>query len=214
MTGREQIIGSIRRSLGREGAPGAQQLAALEQRQLARRHHARPAVGTDLVGQLKEHMARVQMSVTELGSLDELGQAVADYLRQHQLPPAVSIAPELASVTWPEEFDVHTGAARAEDLSSVTACICAIAETGSIMMAASPESPATLRFMPDNHMVVLRRDQVVSHLEDAWAVMRQQDQGISRAVHINTGPSRTGDVEQVIEIGAHGPRRMHVFLVD
>jgi L-lactate dehydrogenase complex protein LldG len=36
---------------------------------------------------------------------------------------------------------------------------------------------------------------------------------VPRALHINTGPSRTGDIEQTIEIGAHGPRRMHVLIV-
>ncbi len=214
MSGRDQIIGNIRRSLGRDEPLAEQQVAALQSREAAHRQHARPQVGGDLVGQLKKQMARVQMTVTELGSEAELGEAVAEYLREHQLPANISIAPELQHVDWPEALEVHAGAARSEDLSSVTACICAIAETGSIMLSASASSPATLRFMPDNHMVVLCRAQVVSHLEDAWQVMRDQPGGISRAVHINTGPSRTGDVEQVIEIGAHGPRRMHVFLVD
>lgn len=214
MSARDQIMASIRGSLGRTAAPAEQQVAALQMRGEAARRHSRPAVSDDMMGQLKTQMARVQMTLTELESEDELAEAVASYLREHQLPAAITIAPELAHVQWPESLEVHTGAARASDLSSVTACICAIAETGSMMMAASAQSPATLRFMPDNHMVVLRRDQVVAHLEDAWAVMREQPGGISRAVHINTGPSRTGDVEQVIEIGAHGPRRMHVFLID
>lgn len=213
MSGREQIMATIRRSLGRDAGPGEQQLSNLKMRQSARRHHARPQLGPELAAQLKAQMAKVQMTVTELSSMDELPAAAAAYLREHQLPPQLSVAPELRSVEWPESLEIHTGAARAEDLSSITACICAIAETGSVVMAASGESPATLRFMPDNHMVVLKRDQIVAHLEDAWGAMREQPGGISRAVHINTGPSRTGDVEQVIEIGAHGPRRMHVFLI-
>ncbi len=214
MNGREQIIRTVRRSLGRDSGPAAPQVAALEHRQASRPRHARPSVGPDLVAQLKQQMARVQMTVTELNNSDQLGSAVAEFLQEHQLPLAVTISPELSDTAWPETLEVHTGAARAEDLSSVTACLCAIAETGSIVMAASPQSPATLRFMPDNHMVVLRRAQVLSHLEEAWAVLRAQPGSMSRAVHINTGPSRTGDVEQVIEIGAHGPRRMHVFLID
>lgn len=213
MSARDQIIGNIRHSLGRDTELSEQQLDALQMRQSAKRQHARPRTADDLLVQLKEQMALVQMTVAELSSEAELGEAVTSYLREHQLPAAITIAPELSAVTWPDALEVHTGAARAEDLSSVTACACAIAETGSIMMLASAQSPATLRFMPDNHMVVLKREQVVAHLEDAWQVMRAEPSGISRAVHINTGPSRTGDVEQVIEIGAHGPRRMHVFLI-
>lgn len=214
MNGRDQIIGNIRHSLGRDAELSEQQLEALQMRQSAKRQHARPRTGDDLLVQLKEQMARVQMTLTELSSEAELGEAVTSYLREHQLPAAITIALELSAVEWPETLEVHAGAARSEDLSSVTACTCAIAETGSIMMTASAQSPATLRFMPDNHMVVLKREQVVAHLEDAWQLMRAEPEGISRAVHINTGPSRTGDVEQVIEIGAHGPRRMHVFLID
>ncbi|MGB0865148.1 MAG: LutC/YkgG family protein [Granulosicoccaceae bacterium] len=212
MSSREQIIGNIRHSLGR-GELSAQQQEALQMRQNSRRHHARPATSTDLLEQLKQQMEKVQMSVTELATESEIGDAVSAYLREHQLPAAITVAPELAAIDWPDSLEVHTGAARPNDLNSVTGCVCAIAETGSVLMQASAQSPATLRFMPDNHMVVLRRDQIVAHLEDAWDTIRAQDGGVSRAVHINTGPSRTGDVEQVIEIGAHGPRRMHVFLL-
>lgn len=212
-SGREQILGNIRHSLGR-GELSAQQREALQARAVARRHHARPRAADDLLAQLKKQMAKVQMTVTELADEAELGEAVGAYLREHQLPAAIAVAPELAHLAWPAGLEVHVGAARAHDLSSLTACVCAVAETGSIVLAASAESPATLRFMPDNHLVVLRREQVLAHLEDAWAALRAREGGLSRAVHINTGPSRTGDVEQVIEIGAHGPRRMHVFLLD
>ena len=49
--------------------------------------------------------------------------------------------------------------------------------------------------------------------EDAWAVLRARPEGMPRATNIISGPSRTADVEQTIQLGAHGPRRVHVILV-
>jgi len=40
-----------------------------------------------------------------------------------------------------------------------------------------------------------------------------QSSSVPRALNLITGPSRTADIEQTIELGAHGPKRMHVLLV-
>jgi L-lactate dehydrogenase complex protein LldG len=61
--------------------------------------------------------------------------------------------------------------------------------------------------------VVVRGDQVVASYEDCWDQLRGRC-GLPRAVNFITGPSRTGDIEQRIELGAHGPRRLHIVVVD
>ena len=213
--GREAILGAVRAALGRD-ALSSDAVAELDARDSAHRRHTQPAIGDDSLATMRRMMARVQMGLTELDRVDQIGAAVADFLRQHQLPPSIVIAPEIAElpgIDWPDGLEVRSGGAVADDLSSLTGCIAAIAETGSVVMDTRLDAPASLRFLPDNHLVVLRRDQVVDRLEDALALVRSPDGKRSRGVHINTGPSRTGDVEQVIEIGAHGPRRMHVFLI-
>jgi L-lactate dehydrogenase complex protein LldG len=60
---------------------------------------------------------------------------------------------------------------------------------------------------------VLRAADVVGPYEEAWARLRRAG-GMPRTVNFVTGPSRTGDIEQTIYLGAHGPRRLHVLLVD
>ena len=57
------------------------------------------------------------------------------------------------------------------------------------------------------------RASVVRHFEDGWTRLRDSGQAVPRAMNFIAGPSRTGDVEQTIELGAHGPRRMHVLIV-
>jgi L-lactate dehydrogenase complex protein LldG len=86
------------------------------------------------------------------------------------------------------------------------------------MLISGEATPTTLNFLPDTHIVLLRASQVVAAYEDGWDLLRQRPgdgpHRLPRTVNFITGPSRTGDIEQKIELGAHGPRRLHVILVD
>jgi L-lactate dehydrogenase complex protein LldG len=81
------------------------------------------------------------------------------------------------------------------------------------MLISGAETPTTLNFLPDTHIVVVGADQVVATYEDGWDRLRTHG-GMPRAINFITGPSRTGDIEQRIELGAHGPRRLHIILID
>jgi L-lactate dehydrogenase complex protein LldG len=85
------------------------------------------------------------------------------------------------------------------------------------MLVSGEATPTTLNFLPDTHIVILRARQVVASYEDGWDLLRQRPgegpKALPRTVNFITGPSRTGDIEQRIELGAHGPRRLHVILV-
>ena len=67
--------------------------------------------------------------------------------------------------------------------------------------------------MPDTHVAVLRADRVVSGMEEAFALIRRERERLPRAVNMISGPSRTGDIEQTIVLGAHGPFRVHILVV-
>jgi L-lactate dehydrogenase complex protein LldG len=67
--------------------------------------------------------------------------------------------------------------------------------------------------LPDTHICVVRPDQVVSGLEEAFARVRAAHGSLPRAINFVSGPSRTGDIEQTIVLGAHGPFRVHVLLL-
>jgi L-lactate utilization protein LutC len=99
------------------------------------------------------------------------------------------------------------------DLVTVTGAYAAVAETGSVVLLSSAESPTTLNFLPDDHLVVVRESQIVAHIEDVWTRMRKDKRAMPRTVNFISGPSKTADVEQTIQEGAHGPRRLHVILV-
>jgi L-lactate dehydrogenase complex protein LldG len=98
---------------------------------------------------------------------------------------------------------------------SLTPCHAAIAETGTLMLVSGPQTPTTLNFLPETHIVLVHADQVVATYEDGWDRLRtaETSKALPRTVNFITGPSRTADIEQHIELGAHGPRRLHIVVV-
>ena len=136
-------------------------------------------------------------------------------MQKHQLTPeiVVSSEPLIQGLLWPEDWKVGYRVATGEDHVSVTGAFAAIAETGTLALLSGPSSPTTLRFLPDDHIVVIESQQIVAHVEDVWDLMREEYDGPPRTMNLITGPSRTADVEQTIQLGAHGPRRLHVVIL-
>ena len=84
------------------------------------------------------------------------------------------------------------------------------------MLTSGPDNPTTLNFLPENHIIALPASRICATYEDAWDAMRAIYGGgiMPRAVNFITGPSRTADIEQTLLMGAHGPRRLHVILIE
>lgn len=225
MTARDDILGGIRRSLGRAAADGAAE--AVAERVAAHRRNLIPARAAtlDAAGRVElfVRMAEaVQTTVVRVAAETEVPGEVARYLAAENLPAEIAVAPapELDALPWEKRplLQIRRGKAEPGDAGSLTLCLAAVAETGTLMLTSGAATPTTLNFLPDTHIVVLRASQVVASYEDGWDMLRAQSAdklwGLPRTVNFITGPSRTGDIEQRIELGAHGPRRLHVILVD
>ena len=222
---RAAVLGRVAAALGREGgrAPTLEERpASVAARLSSAGRHTLPRVEDDLAAQLVRNMEAVLMSVVRLQRPEEVPDAVAFWLDSEDIGGDVTVAPALAkdgyaALDWPAgERDGRTwrqGAASGEESTSVTPCLAGVAETGSVALASGPDTPATLAFLPENHVVVLRAADIVPHVEDVFARLRERGT-LPRALNFVTGPSRTADIEQTIEIGAHGPRRMHVLIVE
>jgi hypothetical protein len=95
---------------------------------------------------------------------------------------------------------------------SATGCDCLVAQTGSIFVSTRSANGRAASVLPENHLVVARRDQLVPDLPAALALLRQRygDHWPS-AITLITGPSRTADIEKILVMGAHGPKRLAVY---
>ena len=87
-----------------------------------------------------------------------------------------------------------------------------VAETGTLAFLSGPENPVTLTFAGDHHFVALRERDVLLNFEDVWAAMRRAKLD-PRTVNFVTGPSRSADIEQSMQLGAHGPVAVQIYLV-
>ncbi len=122
--------------------------------------------------------------------------------------------PDIRALRWPADWETAEGPEGAADWPvAISRAYAGIAETGSIVMPGSPQRPTSLNFLPDVQILVLRRVEIVDTMEAAWERLLIEGP-LPRAVNIITGPSRTADVEQTLQLGAHGPRRLHLLLLD
>jgi L-lactate dehydrogenase complex protein LldG len=221
MSARDDILGGIRFALKRGPLPAETQ-AALAERIAAHRRNLVPARTAalehagrvDLFVQMAEE---VQTTVMRVASEDDVSAEVARYLAAENLPAELVMAPDpgLDTIPWDRRplLQIRRGRAEPGDAVSLTSCLAAIAETGTLMLVSGPDTPTTLNFLPDTAIVIVRAGQVVVAYEDGWDLVRRLP-ALPRTVNFVTGPSRTGDIEQRIQLGAHGPRRLHLVLIE
>ena len=212
MSARDNILARIRSGLGLPGtAVGAERAQFAEY--IARNPRGpRPSFDTtDLVARFCERSVKLGSTVERVASLAEVPQAVARYLTTSALPVTGVVWPALQALSWQEAgLSFQAREANGLDLVGVTGAFCAIAETGTLMLLSAAETPATVSLLPETHIAVLAAARIVAGMEEAWALMASEREGLPRAVNFVSGPSRTADIEQTIVIGAHGPYRVHV----
>ena len=223
MSGRDAILGALRQNLNRgaDGGAGAQAVAG---RLSAHRRNLIPARGQlDRAGRVdlfEEYATGADATVTRVASAEAVPAAVAGFLAQHNLPATLVRAPDaqLDTVPWQSQPTLTLEARKAEepDAVSVTAAFGAVAETGTLVLVSGDDNPTTLNFLPENHIVVLWTDRISGDYESQWLRLRERygEGALPRTVNLVTGPSRSADIEQTIQLGAHGPRRLHIVIVD
>ncbi len=222
MSARDEILTSIRHSLGVTGQE------APRQRAVSDRLSGHP-VGVGVArGQLpmRERLAlfaaqaeSVQATVTRVTQRDDVPGEVSAFLRARNLPASLRHGSDsrLAAMPWQATLlHVTQGPSTGDDVNAVSYGFAGIAETGTMIMLSGPDNPTTLNFLPDNHIVVIDADDILPDHEAVWERMRSKfgSNQMPRTLNMITGPSRSGDIEQTMLLGAHGPRALHIIVVD
>lgn len=223
MSARAAILGRIRGNLGRGDAGESAVDERLARRPAGPRPRRAELPHRDRVDLFVAMAEEADATVARVESLDEAPGAVAGYLAARNLPARLVVAPDarLDGAPWETApmLEVRRGAAADTDAVSVTPAFAGIAETGTVMVVSGKDTPTTLNFLPETHVVVLRECEIVGAYEDGWRLLREraaasgQAGAMPRTVNFITGPSRTADIAMTLYLGAHGPRRLHIILV-
>ncbi len=99
--------------------------------------------------------------------------------------------------------------------AGIMLCEALIARTGSILISSRQASGRTLPIFPEINIVIASTKQLVLDIQEGFAAIRKKyDGNFPSMVNLNTGPSRTADIEKTLVLGAHGPKEVYVFLID
>lgn len=196
MSARDHILGAIRKSRSRSAErPDA---------------YVPPVIEGDAVTRFTTLAGKAAAEVRMLASESEIPDAVADVLRARNMPARVHL-PEgsaLAGMPWTVACETSPPG---PDEAAVTRAPFGIAETGTLAYPSAKTEPASWHFRPGLEIAVLKAGDILPNMED---VLRQvKAKGLPRTLNFVTGPSRTGDIEQTLELGAHGPKALVVLIV-
>jgi L-lactate dehydrogenase complex protein LldG len=235
MTEREKILARVREALKvaaplpgshehSAGVPPAKTNAA----GTASPHPARqwlPKVGENFEEQFdlfQKNATELKADFQPLAGRDELKAALANIsaaenwkrIASHrgELTDSIVDALDLSICFTDKNYDVH----ELETCDAgISECDALVAQTGSVLVTNRSAGGRALSVLPPHHIVIARREQLVADLPAAFDLLKQKYSGNNYPSMISfiTGPSRTGDIERILVLGAHGPKRLTIFLI-
>ncbi|MBD3648858.1 MAG: lactate utilization protein [Pseudomonadales bacterium] len=170
--------------------------------------------GEERADLFEKMLTAVQGSVARVTSADQVPGAIREYLGMDEADICINGEVEEMDLPWGDAPGIRPvpWVARSSLGVSVTGCFAAAAETGTVAIMSSNLNPLTLNFLAERHIVILFADQLVGSYEEIWDRVRARG-ALPRDVTFVSGPSCTGDIEMMLEYGAHGPRSLHVIIV-
>jgi L-lactate dehydrogenase complex protein LldG len=183
-----------------------------------------PSVGATLDEQIAlfaQNAAALKADFRPVASVDEVAQQLAALaaannwkrIASHRHPVASSLAEKLGLNCLMTDPGYAVGELERCD-AAITGCEALVAQTGSVLVTTSSAGGRALSVLPPHHIVVADRSQVVPDLASALKLVRQHyAPNWPSFLSFITGPSRTGDIERILVLGAHGPKKLTIFLL-
>ncbi len=218
--GREALLSRVRAHLGVRGdEPGRRGLVQ------ARLRNPKPNIiperaqrpRAELIKMFQSMLENCGAKVSRVRSMKALPEAIAAALREHNLPSRVRAGADPifdGLRAEPGLIEILSGRAEADDAVGLSHAFAGAAESGTLFLDSGPDNPSTLNFLPETHAVVILASDIAGSYEEAWAKLRSAFPGgkMPRTVNLISGPSRTGDIEQTLVMGAHGPKNLIVLI--
>lgn len=232
-TARERILARIRTSRASTGAMLTAEAARMDHTPPA---HVHPPAD-DLAEQFATELTRLEGQVYRCAKDKDALEIVRGILQEHQANAVITWELDqiglagldtlltTLGIRVADSQIAHVGSARKErlqELDPIPVCIsgvaCAIAESGSLVVLSGAGRGRLASLLAPIHIAVVRTTQIYRGLSEALAAVQQQHGPHLFDKHSNltliTGPSRTADIELTLTLGVHGPREVHVILID
>lgn len=220
MTGREAILGKLRARLGGDEAARASAVADRLGKPVRGLIPARAQLpDRERVALFCDMAEKAAASVVRVRNADQVPKAVGDYLRSKNLPASIRMGGDrrLKALPWArlKSLEIKAGPSDGYDEAGISHAFAGIAETGTLVLHSGSDNPTTINFLPEHHIVVVDAADVAGDMEAVLTRIRRKfGKGeMPRTLNFVTGPSRSGDIEQKLILGAHGPRGLHVIVV-
>ena len=213
---RSEILQAVRSSLDLGEQRSASRVELVEKRISASEAHVQPLVEDPLIQRFCDKHAAVHGTYERVAGLAEVPSAILRHLTAKEIPIELLVGQGelLDAVLWPSDMSVEKRPATVDDSVAISEAYAGIAETGTLVLLSGQKRWTSHNFLPDDHIIILDSTLIVRHQEDIWARLRALPDGLPRVVNLITGPSKTADVEQTVQYGAHGPRRLHLIVVE
>ena len=218
---RDAVLARVRSALAKKN-DRADARAAAEAYMARHAQGPRPAMPDDLVERFLSRATDMESTVERVADRAAIPAAVVRYIDALVLPRELEIQRSKSGVCWPEFADLDWRGAGltveprptiGQDRLGITGTFCAVAETGTLVLLTGAQAPTASALLVDTHVAVVNSDRIVSGMEEAFGMIRSERGRLPRAVNFISGPSRTGDIEQTIVLGAHGPFRVHILVL-
>ena len=223
MSSREAIFGNLHRSLGGDAAREKARKSAVEGQLKRAAHgiipnHAKGSASEMLV-LFCDKAEAVQSTVARVSSYVEIPGEVSNYLRQHNLPAGFRMGEDhrLNEIEWSKSksLEIKRGPSDGSDAVGVSHAFGGAAETGTLVLTSGADNPTTINFLPESHIVIINARDIHGDYETVLDLIKSSGNGkLPRTINMITGPSRSGDIEQTILLGAHGPKNLHIIVVE
>jgi len=172
-----------------------------------------PLAHVETVTRFIEEAQRNGAVVTQMQGMEDVLAWLQTEARRSEVPPTLSLSPGVSAIQreW-GALNITTQPPQPVESWALVQAHSAIAETGTIM-SLSRECPSGLLFLVERLIVLISKADIVRYQENAWDRLLD-GKTLPRTVNLITGPSRTADIEQQIQIGAHGPRRTDYLVIE
>ena len=181
---------------------------------------ASPKLYADIEGPLtlafKENAEKVSAQVTLVNSQEELSTSLAEVISENGWKEIVCAGKHVKDLLLANNFPFECSDVLSETTEvAITGCEYLVANLGSVIVTSALAGSRKIFVYPPVHIVVAYSSQLVETLEEGYekTIFKYGD-NLPSLISIITGPSRTADIEKTLVLGAHGPKKLHIFIVD